>query len=208
MHRLTLSISLLLLAACARTEDASVAPEGGSEGYSTVDRVREPQRDDQEVALGEWRRSLQQEQVALEFGPAGTQPLLSIVCGERGGIVLQRHGMGPMGGAQMMAIIIGGSTRELPVTAASGTAPMPRAIVGSGEPLLAQLGSAQGPITFRLGDGVPLILPPSPLLGEYMQACAGGPQPRLSGAPVPADPATNGAAAAEPAAGNETQPRP
>ena len=173
MKRLAIPFSLILLAGCARTEDASVDPGGGNESYNGVEQVRSGEGDEQEPALGEWRRSLQEERAAIEFGPQGTAPLLSIVCADRGGLILQRHGAVATGAAPMMSVSVGGQGRQLPVTAVTGTSPMLRASIPSGDSLLAQLSDAQAPITFRSSDGTPLILPPSPLIGEFVQGCAG-----------------------------------
>jgi hypothetical protein len=167
-------LALIALAGCARSEDASVRP--GNESYSAVEQVRSGD-DEQEPALGEWRRSLQEEQPALEFGPAGTAPLMSIVCGERGGLILQRPGAVASGAAPMMSVTVGGQGRQLPVSSVPGMTPMQRSSIAPGDTLLTQLAGAQAPIALRFGDGTPLILPQSPLIGEFVQSCATGPRP-------------------------------
>ena len=65
-------LALLLVAACARSEEANLVPSDGNETRE-VETVR-PERDDQELALGAWRDTLQEEQGALEFGPGGAAP--------------------------------------------------------------------------------------------------------------------------------------
>jgi hypothetical protein len=172
MRRLLLPACLLIVvAACARTEEASLTPpeEGG---YNTVEPVRAPEAEDQELALGEWRESLQNEAAAVEFGPSGTEPLLSILCRPQGGVMLQRHGTVQIGSMEMMTVTLGGETRQLAVTAGTGTVPMLIAAVPTNEPLIEGLATNQEPITIRLGDGVPLIMPPSPLVGEFIRNCA------------------------------------
>ena len=201
MKQAAAAISLILLAACARSEDASVRPAESNEGYNSVERVRAQDTGDQEPALGEWRRALQEERPALEFGPAGTAPLLSFACGERGGLVLQRPGALASGAAPTVSVTVGGQGRQLPVVAVSGATPMQRADIPAGDTLLQQLAGAQAPIALRFGDGTPLILPHSPLIGEFARSCASG-GGREAGAAAPAGNAQ--AAAPEAAAGNET----
>jgi hypothetical protein len=192
--------ALILLAACARTEDASVRPQESNDSNRTVEQVRQPVADPEEQALGEWRLGLQQERQALEFGPSGTTPLVTIVCGDRGGFVLERPGALPPGAAPSLSVAIGGAqARQLPLTTGTGATAVQSATIAAGDPLLQQLASAQGPIALRFGDGSPLVLPQSPLIGQFAGSCAGG-QPLGGGAEQ------NGAAAApENAASNASE---
>ena len=73
MNRITAAFALVLLAACARSEDAVLLPLDNNQAEAAVETVR-PDRDDQELALGAWRETLQDEQRALEFGPTGAPP--------------------------------------------------------------------------------------------------------------------------------------
>jgi hypothetical protein len=175
MKRVAVPLILAMLGACARVEEASVNPGDTNESESVVERVRASD-DEQEPALGEWRNALQDEVAALEFGPVGTAPLLSLVCAERGGLVLQRHGAVATGAAPMMNVSIAGQGRQLPVAGVAGTTPMVRAAIPAGDALLGQLAGASAPITLRFGDGTPLILPTSPLIGQFVQSCAAGPE--------------------------------
>lgn len=206
MKTASLALCLLFVAACARSEDASVRPADGND--SAVEQVRATDVDDQEPALGEWRRALQEDRPALEFGPAGTAPLIGVVCGERGGLILQRAGAIAPGAAPTLSVTVGGQGRQLPVTPAPGAAPMQRAAIPAGDTLLAQLAGAQAPISLRFGDGTPLILPPSGEIARFVQGCASGfRDERAAGAGAAnGQAAANGQppAAAEPApAGNE-----
>lgn len=173
MTRNALSAALLLLAACARSEDASLAPSDGNQAAQTVETVR-PERDDEEVEIGEWRDSLQEDQRALEFGPAGAPPLFSLRCDARGGIHLQRHGQAPAGDLPVMLVSVGSETRRLAITSAGGAIPMLRAALNATDQLLTILTRATSPIAVRIGDAPPLILPPSPLIGTYIGRCASG----------------------------------
>lgn len=161
---------LLLAAACARSEDASqVADVNGV--TTAVERVRAPEQDDNEVALGEWRESLQDEFTALEFGPAGAQPVFSLRCDGRRGAFLQRHGTPLTGDLPTMLVTIGSETRRFAVTSAGGTIPMLRATLTSGDPFRQVLTAAAAPITVRVGDTPPLVLPPSEQIGAFLTRC-------------------------------------
>ena len=202
----------LLLAACARSEEASMVPPDGNQGYNRVDTVRSPEQDDREPAIGQWRAALQDERQALEFGPMGTEPLFSLLCmPEGGGVVLQRHGAVPAGALPTMQVTIGAVAERLPVTAGGGTIPMLRAELRPTSRLFGQLTAARQAIVTRLDDGSPLIMPASPLVADYLRSC-GRPQGTLpgntsAGNSSGAVPAGNSAAPAAPPAANAAQPR-
>lgn len=176
MIRHALPLALILLAACARSEDASNVPSEGS--GPLVERVRTPERDDQEIALGDWRRSLQDEFSALEFGPAGAPPIFSLRCDDRRGILLQRHGTATTGDLPVMLVTVGNETRRLAVTTAGGSIPMLRAALPPQDPLLERLAGTAAPITLRIGDSAPLVLPRSPEIGPFVAGCASAARPR------------------------------
>lgn len=195
----------LLVTACARSEDASYVPPDSNMGYNQVGKVRTPEADDREPAIGQWRASVQEERPALEFGPLGTEPVFSLLCSGNGAVLLQRHGGVPAGRLPAMQITIGEATETLQPTAGGGTIPMMRAEVAAGSPLMAALATAGQPIVVRLADGTPLIMPPSPLVASYVQTCGRGGAPAPLGNQVAGNvtaPTTNGAAAA---AGNGAQ---
>lgn len=192
MIRQALPLALILLAGCARSEEASNAPLDGN--ALAVERVRALDQSDQELALGEWRESLQEDFAALEFGPAGAPPIFSLRCDERGGVLLQRHGTPPSGDLPMMLVTIGNDTRRLAVTSAGGTIPMLRATVNPQDQLLQRLGDVAAAITIRIGDSPPLVVPPSPQFGPFIAGCAS------------ADRRRSGAVANNSSEANETEP--
>lgn len=193
MTRTTAVFALLLLAACARSEEASMVPTDTNQATPKVETVR-PERDDQEVALGAWRETLQGEQNVIEFGPDGAAPLFSLRCDARRGVLLQRHA--PASGAlPVMRVSVGGDTRQLAATSIAAPNPMLRGALAAGDPLLAAIGRATGPIAISVGDAAPLNLPGSPLIGAYIALCASG-----EGADTEAAAAGNNAAAASNAA--------
>lgn len=173
MRHILVPCTLLLLAACARTEEASLQPTD-IDDTNVAQEVLAQMPAEEELALGEWREGLQDEQDALEFGPSGTEPLFSMTCGEGRGIVLQRHGAVPVGGLERMSVATGGQSSELAVTASAGTVPMLRASLASNEPLINELADTQANIVIQIGDGAPLVLPPSPLIGQFTDGCAAG----------------------------------
>ena len=193
----------LLLAACARSEEASMVPPEGNQGYNRVGQVRTPEQDDREPAIGQWRAALQDERQALEFGPMGTEPLFSLMCAPQGGgVLLQRHGAAPSGEAPTILVTIGEVTERLPGAAGGGTIPMTRAELRPTSRLFGPLTAAAQPIVIRLDDGSPLILPHSPLVGDYLRGCsrpqdAAQPGNAAIGNTAGAAPATNTAAPAQ-----------
>jgi hypothetical protein len=190
MIRRLLPFLIVLLAGCARSEDASLVPSGGNDSARTVETVR-PERDDEEPALGEWRATLQDEQRAIEFGPRGAPPLFSIVCDARRGLLLQRHGLEPAGDLPVMLVSVGSETRRLAVTGGEGPIPMLRASLNGSDTLVAALARTTTPIAIRIGDSAPLILPASATIGVYIGECQTGALPASH-----ADANANAAAAA------------
>lgn len=227
MTRITFAAALLLLAGCARSEEASLVPPDSNQGYNQVGSVGTPEADDMEPAIGQWRASLQENVQALEFGPVGTEPLFSLVCAGNRSVILQRHGGVPAGPLPAMQLNKGQLNERVPVTTGGGAIPMLRAEVPLQSPLAQAIGAGAEPLMIRLDDGAPLILPASPLVGDYLRSCTTAqPLPAAANGQPGAAPAgnaaaTNGAAPAQPAAnsaapansaaaapGNTSQPRP
>lgn len=198
MARPASSLLLLLVAACARSEDA--AQVASSNELQQVEQVRTTEPDDEEIALGEWRDSLQGNDAALEFGPSGTPPLFSLRCDARHSVYLQRHGAAPAGDLPTMLITIGSETRRLAVTSGGGPIPMLRASVAPSDTLIRTLGAATVPIVIRIGDAAPLVLPPSPAIGTFLSRCETGESP------APGATAEGNAAAPTPANGAALAP--
>jgi len=206
MNRIASAFALVLLAGCARIEDASMIPPDSNSGYNQAGRVGTPEQDDNEPAIGQWRASLQENVQALEFGPMGTEPLFSLLCTGRQSVLLQRHGGVPPGPPPELRVTIGEQDVRLPVTAGGGTIPMLRADVPLSHPLVAALMQGGQQLTVRLGnDAATTVLPASPLVADYLRDC---PQ----AAPLPAPSATAspaaGSAPAAGEAGNAAAPAP
>ena len=183
----------VLLAGCARSEDASLVGNF-NEQPPVVERAQANEADSEEIAIGAWRETLQEDTAALEFGPEGTPPQFSLRCGADGGLLLQRHGATPMGDLPTMRITVGRVDRQLPVTASGGTVPMLRATASADDPLIPALRST------AIGVALPLVLPPGPPVADFLTRCSGGTPAPSAAAPAPAEangaaPATNGAAA-------------
>src|SRR4051812_28694206 len=111
MIRAALPFAFILLAGCARSEEANLLPDDANASARVAGPVR-PERPDEEPALGAWRDSVQDMQHALEFGPQGATPLFSFACDERRGLLLQRHGMQPAGDLPVMMVSVGSETRR------------------------------------------------------------------------------------------------
>ena len=202
MVRRAFPLMLLLAVACARSEDAAVVADENV--VQPVERVRTPEQDDDDIALGEWRDTLQEEAAALEFGPAGAPPIFSLRCDERRTVFLQRHGTLPSGDLPMMLVTVGSETRRLAVNSAGGPVPMLRASLAPSDTLIGTLSQATSPIIIRIGDAAPLALPPGPAIGTFLARC--GSAPRQQPGPAPEG---NGAAPANEAApANQAAPAP
>lgn len=180
--------ALAVLAACADSEPPEAVPTDSGGAYNVVTPVKAPITDDAQPAIGQWIRSMQDEQSVLQFGPPNTEPLFSIGCDARGGIVLNRHGAVAGSSEAMMSVAIGTDSRNLAVAEAQGPLPRLRASVPAQDELLGKLRDAREPIRISMGDGPPLVLPASPAIGEFIGEC-GNPQAqrRPSAAPAPSD---------------------
>jgi hypothetical protein len=203
MTRILASLALVVLAGCARSEEAAFSSIGNESGNAVV-AVRTAEGDEDELALGDWRSGLQEEQATLEFGPAGAPPEFSLRCDARRGTLLQRHGAVPAGDLPVMLVTVGSETRRFALTGAAGATPMLRATLPATDQFRPVLAAASGPITVRIGDAPPLNLPPSPLVGAYAASCANGENQRRAEVEAAANEAasanqaapTNGAAPA------------
>jgi hypothetical protein len=200
MIRSALPFAFVLLAGCARSEEANLLPADTNGSTRVAEQVR-PERADEEPALGAWRDTIQDTQRALEFGPQGAPPLFSLACDERRGLLLQRHGIQPAGDLPVMLVSVGSETRRLAVTGGDGPIPMLRASLSPSDQLAVNLSRAAERIAIRIGDSPPLILPPSPLIGAYISQCE-------SGALATSAPgvAVNSAAPANAATANQASP--
>lgn len=172
MTRTLTLAALILLAACAKTEEASLVPPQEDDGYNMVDPVTAPLVAEGELALGEWASSMQEDQPALTFGPPATEPLFSLRCDGRQGLLLQRHGVIVGPGMNMMLVELAGNVRRLAVNPVDGPVPLLRAAVPASSELIGALAGASDRITVRIGTGEPLVMPPSPLLDEFIGRCA------------------------------------
>jgi hypothetical protein len=190
---------LVLLAGCARSEDASVVAANSE--LQAVEQVRTPEQDDEALALGDWRETLQDENNALEFGPAGAPPLFSLRCDARRSVYVQHHGSAQAGDLPMMLVTVGSETRRLAVTGVAGPPPMLRASLSPSDTLINILGTTTTPITVRIGDTEPLVLPPAPSVGAFLTRCESGAQTPQANRAVDANASTeaNAAAPAPPA---------
>jgi len=197
--RRALTIAILLLAGCARSEDASVTVDMNRIAPDIAPRNSV----EEEIAAGAWRESAQENSSALEFVDGESQPLFSFRCAEGGGLMLQRHGAGQTGGNATIAMSVGRERRDLQASIAAPG--LLRATLGAGDPLLAALGGAATPIGVRAVGMAPLLLPPGPQVTAFVTRCAPSQTPVAvpvaggagnSAAPANASaPATNGAAA-------------
>ena len=163
-------VALLLLAGCARSEDASVLADA-NDTVPAIERRADPDAGSEEIAIGEWREATQDQLPALEFGAEGIAPQFSLRCDAGRGLLLQRHSGAPSGDLPTMLVTVGRESRRLAVTALVGTVPMLRAALPPGDPMIAAISGAAVPIEIRIGDAPPLVLPPGPPIATFVGRC-------------------------------------
>lgn len=194
MTRIALLAAALALAACAKSEEASLVPPQEDGGYNLVDPVKAPLDQAGDLAVGEWVTTRQEDQPALAFGPPATEPLFSMRCDGGEGLVLQRHGVIAGPGLNMMRVTAGGEERRIAVNPVEGPLPLLRAAVPAEGDLIGDLTTVQGTIDVRIGDSEPLVMPASPLVGEFVRGCSAderaAPEPANQMAPVETNQAT------------------
>ena len=172
MIRSALPFAFVLLAGCARSEEANLLPADADGSTRVAEQVR-PERADEEPALGAWRDTIQDTQRALEFGPQGAPPLFSLACDERRGLLLQRHGIQPAGDLPVMMVSVGSETRRLAVTGGDGPIPMLRASLSPSDQLAANLSRAAS--RSRSGSAIRRPDPAAePVIGTYISQCESG----------------------------------
>ena len=174
MPRLATLSALLVLAACAESEPPDVSPAEDGGAYNMIDPVTAEVAENAGPAIGEWTRTMQEERPALAFGPAGAEPLFSMRCDDREGILLNRHGVVEAGTTGMMTLVLGANPHRLAVNPVEGPLPMLRAAVPANDPLIAALRAHRGPLELVGGDGPSLVLPPRPAVEEILGECASG----------------------------------
>ena len=174
MLRLIPLAALVVLAGCADSESPDAAQTDVTGAYNMVAPVTAKlETEDVAPTIGEWRRSVLEEQPALLFGPAGTEPLFSIRCVAGGGLLLQRHGAIAIGSGEQMKIASGGRAEQRNVEAVQGPPPLLRAVLAGDDALIAQIADARQPIEVAIGDEPALVMKPDPLIGEFVRSCAG-----------------------------------
>ncbi len=195
MFSRALPLAIVLLAGCARSEDASITVDMNQIAPDIALRNSA----EEEIAVGTWAEATQQNSPALEFAETSGQPVFSLRCAEQGGLTLQRHGASQASGNLSMTVNVGRRGRDVPAQLIEGG--LLRATLTSGDPLIAALGAAATPIGVRAVGAAPLLLPPGPPLSAFVSRCAASTQPGSA----PAVSAGNSAAPAAPVA-NAVQP--
>jgi hypothetical protein len=171
MIRPALLSAIVLLAGCARSEEAR---------YAKVENVQLPAlnaadpADDDGLTIGTWQNGLQQDRAVLEFGPVGAPARFSLSCDDRRNLLLLWPGAPPEGDLPTMFLQVGSETRRLAVVSDGGATPMLRATLQQGDPFVRVLTGAQSRIAAQVGDAERLAMPPSPSIGAYVQQCASG----------------------------------
>lgn len=171
MLRSSLCSALLLLAGCARSEDARDA-QTANMPLPTLNTTDLGEED--ELSIGTWQSGLQDDQPVLEFGPVGAPARFSLNCDGRRNLVLQWPGAAPSGDLPRMLVTIGSETRQFPLVSSGAANPMLRATIASNDPFMRVLSAPSTRIFVRIGDAQPLVMPPSAAIGAYARQCANG----------------------------------
>ena len=170
MIRPLLLSTIVLLAGCARSEEAR---------YAQVENVQLPalnaaDDDDEDLTIGTWQTGLQEDQPVLEFGPVGAPARFSLSCDQRRNLLLQWPGAAPGGDLPNMLVTVGSETRRLAVVGVAAAIPLLRGTLPPNDPFVRVLTGATTQIVVRIGDAQPLVMPPSPTIAAYAQQCASG----------------------------------
>jgi hypothetical protein len=174
MLRSSLCFALLLLAGCARSEDAH---------YTQTDNMSLPTLntsdlgEEDELSTGSWQNGVQDGQQVLEFGAVGAPARFSLSCDARRNLILQWPGPAPGGELPNMLVTVGSETRRLAVASAGAGAgnPMLRAALPANDPFMRVLIGASARIFVRIGgDAQPLVMPPSDMIAVYARQCTNG----------------------------------
>ena len=171
MMRPLLLSAVVLLAGCARSEEAH---------YAQVDNTPLPAinasetGEDDDLTIGTWQNGLQEDQQVLEFGPVGATARFTLGCDDRRNLMLLWPGAPPEGDLPNMLVTVGSETRRLSVATVGGGTPMLRATLPANDPFMRVLTRASTRIVVRIGDTQPLVMPPSPTIAAYAQSCASG----------------------------------
>jgi len=171
MLRSSLCSALLLLAGCARSEDAQHAQVGNTP-LPTLNSSDLGEED--ELTIGTWQTGMQDDQNVLEFGPVGAPARFSLNCDARRNLILQWPGAAPGGDLPNMLVTVGSETRRLAVVSAGAATPMLRGTLPTNDPFMRVLTGAVTRIFVRIGDAQPLVMPPSPAIAVYATQCANG----------------------------------
>lgn len=172
MLRSSLCSVLLLLAGCARSEEAQYSQAN----VPVVTLNAADQGEEDELAIGTWQNGTQDGQTILEFGAVGALARFSLSCDTRRNLILQWPGTAPSGDLPRMLVTIGSETRQFPLASAGNANPMLRATLAANDPYMRVLTGATARIVVRIGETQtqPLVMPASPAIAIYARQCTNG----------------------------------
>ena len=171
MIRPALLSAIILLAGCARSEEARYAQIDNSQ--LPVGNASDLGEEDG-LSVGTWQTGLQGDQPVLEFGPVGAPARFSFSCDERRNLLLLYPGAAPGRDLPVMLVQTGSETRRLAVAAVEGGTPMLRGTLPPNDPFVRVLTGTRTRIVVRIGDTQPLVMPSNVAIATYAQQCASG----------------------------------
>lgn len=173
MSRLIAFAPILVLAACAETRAPDPTPTEDGGAYNMIDPVDVGPAASSSADEGRWVSGEIEGRPALLFGPANSEALFSMRCGEGDGLVLTRTGVVPVGGLAMMVVAVEGANARYAVRAPEDAAiPVLVARVPPADNFLAALRGDPGEMRVQIGNGDPLVLPSDPRIAELVRSCA------------------------------------
>lgn len=166
--------ALLLLAACADSQDPEPTPmEGGP--YNMIDPVVNPVAGEPlRPEAGQWVRGNIGGREAILFDPVSGNPVFAMFCDSRDGLILERRGVLPSGPHRMMDIAFGNVRESLATNEVENGGPVLRAQIPFSSPLFTRLRDFDGAISVSVGRAQPIALPADPMIAEIVRTCTTG----------------------------------
>lgn len=165
MGRCTLIIGLLMLASCSESKKAGDSPSRNADHSPVLLPAPIP------GAESTWTTGAFGGEAAAVFLSAEREPLFSIMCGGVGGIVVHRHLKVVPPPMTQMELTAGRVARALDAEIEGANPTISRAVLSHRDSFTTNFSKMNAPVTVT-GAGAPiLVLPPNPMVGEFIRDC-------------------------------------
>jgi hypothetical protein len=162
---------LLLVTAAALASCTDSGPLAKDSGADEVDAVEALGIAKVGATAGAWQAAGAGDTETAEFRAPNGEPLFTIGCAVRGGLLFSRHGFVARGDLGLMQLRTGGTVRRLASTTGGDVEPQVQARAPYNDQLIPALIRFAQPLEVRVEKLETLILPPSPTAGELVQRC-------------------------------------